>query len=327
MAKIVASQIAAVRRGRGLSQRTLAEAAGITRQAVGAIESGRMQPSVGIALALGRALGMTVEELFGTPAMLAPPAARGASATIEGRTVTYPLDHDHLVIEPAESAVPTVLLAGCDLAVGLLSRHATARSRELRVLWLAMTNRAAFAALERGEVHAAAVHGEVTREQARGLERFVRFELAATESGWLVERGNPLGLHVTADLTRKKARLANRPAGAGARRLLDAQLRRAKIDQRRVAGYDRALEGQLDVGRAIAQGYADTGIGIAGVARVFDLQFAPLCEERCALFVPRAALRSPEIRAVIDALRSTPYRRDIEALECYDVTRMGEQTA
>ena len=76
MAKIVASQIAAVRRGRGLSQRTLAEAAGITRQAVGAIESGRMQPSVGIALALGRALGMTVEELFGTPAMLAPPAAR-----------------------------------------------------------------------------------------------------------------------------------------------------------------------------------------------------------------------------------------------------------
>ncbi len=326
MAKIVASQIARVRRARDLSQRALADAAGITRQAVGAIESGRMQPSVGIALSLGRALGMTVEELF-EPSDLPAPPARVASATIGGRTVTHALDRDHLVIEPAESAVPSVLIAGCDLAVGLLSRHATARSRDVRVLWLAWTNRAALVALERGEVHAAALHGEVTAQQARRLERFVRFELATTEAGWLVGRGNPLGLHGAADLARKRLRLANRPAGAGARRLLDEQLRREKIDPRRVEGYDRALAGQLDAGRAIAQGYADAAVGVASVARVFDLQFAPLCEERCALFVPRTALRSPEIRAVIDALRSTPYRRDLEALGCYDVTRIGEQAA
>jgi len=326
MAKIDASRVEMLRRSRGLSQRALADGAGITRQAVGAIESGRMQPGVAIALGLARTLGTTVEELFGSGES-APPPARVASATIGGRTVSHALDEDYLAIEPAESAVPNVFVAGCDLAVGLLSRHAMARSRDVRVLWLPLTNRAALLALSRGEAHAAVVHGDATPEQARRLGEFVRFELATTEAGWLVGRGNPLGLRGAADLTRKKARLANRPAGAGARRLLDEQLRRASVDPRRVAGYDRALAGQLDAGRAIAQGYADAAVGVASVARVFGLEFAPLREERCALFVARAGLRTPEIRALLDALRSTPYRRDLEALACYDVTRTGERIA
>ena len=84
-----------------------------------------------------------------------------------------------------------------------------------------MTNRRAIEALVRGELHAAVVHGDVTPQQARQVGEFTRFELATTESGWLVGHGNPLGLRGAADLKRTKARLANRPSGAGARRLLD----------------------------------------------------------------------------------------------------------
>lgn len=327
MATINASRVQTLRRARGLSQRALSEVAGITRQAVGAIESGRMQPSVGIALGLARALGTTVEELFGVEEEPAPQPARLAAATIAGRTVAHALDKDHLAIEPTESAVPNVFLAGCDLAVGLLSRHALARSRDMRVLWLSMTNRAALDALARGKVHAAVVHGDVTPRQAQRLVEFLGFELATTEEGWLLAHGNPLGLRGAVDLARTKARLANRPAGAGARRLFDEQLRRFKVDPRRVAGYDCELAGQLDVGRAIAQGFADAAVGTASVARVFALEFVPLREERCALLVPRDAVRTPEIRALLDALRSTPYRRDLEALKSYDVTRTGEQIA
>ena len=54
MAETVASRIETLRKRRGLSQRALAAAAGITRQAVGAIESGRGQPGVASALALAR---------------------------------------------------------------------------------------------------------------------------------------------------------------------------------------------------------------------------------------------------------------------------------
>ena len=49
----------------GLSQAALAARAGISRQAVGAVEAGRHAPSVDTALRLARAVGATVEEVFG----------------------------------------------------------------------------------------------------------------------------------------------------------------------------------------------------------------------------------------------------------------------
>jgi molybdate-binding protein len=60
--------------------------AGVSRQAVSAVESGHSDPSLRVALALGQALGMSVEELFGpgepaalvTATSVAGMAARGA---------------------------------------------------------------------------------------------------------------------------------------------------------------------------------------------------------------------------------------------------------
>ena len=327
MARIVAGRLEALRRARGLSQRALAEAAGVTRQAVGAIESRRMQPGVGIALALGRVLGTSVEELFGEPADEPRPAQRVATATLGGRTVTHRLDRDHLAIEPAQTSRRTVFVAGCDLAVGLLSRHASLASPQARVLWLPMTNREALEALARGRVHAATVHGEAAVRAARQAERFECFALAATEEGWLLARGNPLGFRGAADFTRKRMQLVNRPAGSGARKVLDEQLRSANVDPRRISGYARSLPGQLDVGRALAQGFADAAVGMASVARLYDLDFIALQAERCVLVTLRRVGRTPEIRLLLDTLRSAEYRRDLEALDAYDAAGAGEQIA
>ena len=49
---------------RDLTQADLAALAGITRRSVNAIETGRMIPSVLLALKLARALGVTVETVF-----------------------------------------------------------------------------------------------------------------------------------------------------------------------------------------------------------------------------------------------------------------------
>ncbi len=54
------------RLARGLTQDELARRAGLSRQALGAIESGAYQPGVGAALALARELGDSVEALFGS---------------------------------------------------------------------------------------------------------------------------------------------------------------------------------------------------------------------------------------------------------------------
>jgi putative transcriptional regulator len=49
---------------RDLTQAELAERAGITRRSVNAIETGRMVPSVFLALKLARALDVSVDALF-----------------------------------------------------------------------------------------------------------------------------------------------------------------------------------------------------------------------------------------------------------------------
>src|SRR5260221_812215 len=54
-----------VREDRGITQLELARRAGISRQALGAIEAGTYQPGVTVAIALARELGQSVETLFG----------------------------------------------------------------------------------------------------------------------------------------------------------------------------------------------------------------------------------------------------------------------
>ena len=91
------------RQARGLSQQQLAGVAGVTRQAVSAVESGHSDPSLRVALGLARALGMTVEELFGPgepgdPVLARPvapvsaPGSRVALATVGDTFVALPLE-------------------------------------------------------------------------------------------------------------------------------------------------------------------------------------------------------------------------------------------
>src|SRR3954466_16130694 len=90
------------RRGGGLSQATLAERAGISRQAVGAIEAGRHRPSVDAAMALASAVGRSVEELFAAPATRPPP---GVAPVAEGGGVLAARVGGRLVYAPARDAL------------------------------------------------------------------------------------------------------------------------------------------------------------------------------------------------------------------------------
>ena len=63
------------RQTRGFSQQQLAGMAGVSRQAVSAVESGHSDPSLRVALALAQALGMSVEQLFGPGEPTAPVTA------------------------------------------------------------------------------------------------------------------------------------------------------------------------------------------------------------------------------------------------------------
>src|SRR5918999_5011997 len=90
------SRMRDLRRGLGMSQATVAAVAGLSRQLVGAVESGRHAPSVHAALALAAVLGTTVEDLFSPPASEGALVAVGDRPTEEGAPVVATTVGDRL---------------------------------------------------------------------------------------------------------------------------------------------------------------------------------------------------------------------------------------
>lgn len=52
------------RQALGMSQTQLAKSAGVTRQTIGLIEAGEFNPSLKLCIAICRALGVTLNDLF-----------------------------------------------------------------------------------------------------------------------------------------------------------------------------------------------------------------------------------------------------------------------
>src|SRR5829696_4001053 len=90
------------RRAAGLSQAAVAAAAGISRQAVGAIEADRHRPGVDAALAIARAVSRPVEELFAAPPAAAEPVL--GTPLPDGSAVLAARVGDRVVYGPAAAA-------------------------------------------------------------------------------------------------------------------------------------------------------------------------------------------------------------------------------
>jgi putative transcriptional regulator len=58
------NDVRSLRTGRGLSQQELGRSLGVSRQTINAIEQGRYDPSLPLAIKLARFFGTTVEEVF-----------------------------------------------------------------------------------------------------------------------------------------------------------------------------------------------------------------------------------------------------------------------
>lgn len=101
------------RQARGFSQQQLASMAGVSRQAVSAVESGHSDPSLRVALAIAQALGLSVEDLFG-PGEPSPPVLATSVAPLHGKT-------DRVALAPVgERFVALPLRADAGTGVGFL---------------------------------------------------------------------------------------------------------------------------------------------------------------------------------------------------------------
>jgi molybdopterin molybdotransferase/putative molybdopterin biosynthesis protein len=194
------------RQALGLSQKQLADLAGITRQAVSAVEANQYSPATSVALQLARALRCRVEELFSikTGGEIVegeligslpdgPGPMRAQVTQIGDRLLVRPLDGfgelmslattaDGLIIAASpkskrvkvkllkdrETVRRKIVVAGCDPAMFLAAEHLRKHDKDNLVPCL-MGSSIALGALKRGEVHVAGVHWVDERSEAWNL--------------------------------------------------------------------------------------------------------------------------------------------------------------
>jgi putative molybdopterin biosynthesis protein len=224
-----------------------------------------------------------------------------------------------------------LVIAGCDPAMGLLARMAE-RISGVEILTVPASSGQALLWLKQGLVHMAGSHledpdsGEFNVPYLKRLmprEELTVVTFAWWQEGFVVARGNPLGIRTAADLAKAPVRLMNRETGSGSRALLDTLLRDAGVPAVRVQGYANEAAGHLAAASAVASGLADCCLATPSAARAFGLDFVPLHAERFDLVVRRAYLDLPGVRNVLDALQRGTLRRKLEVLAGYETAETG----
>jgi putative molybdopterin biosynthesis protein len=358
---LLGRRIAERRKQLGLSQESLAARLGVSRQFIGAVESGRSLPSVRVAVDLAKALGTTVEALFdtaqeenvhwGDPSFDATPGVRVRFARLDGQLIAYPLkkweamvpadgvvDHagrpEPLLPETFEAAERTVAIAGCDPALNVLREWVSENGTPVRVLTFPWGSEPAVRALAEGRVHLAGVHGsgfsppdtdkdmlfsDKTKSGAPGA--LVRIHFARWEVGIAVAPGNPKGVAGLEDLVRPDVLWVRRPAGTAIERLYHQMLSQCPG---KVHWCPMVADSHVRVAEMIASGMADAGLTTSFAAHLFNLSFIPVEEHSFDLLVPFHRLADQAISTLADLLRTATFRRQMESLWGYDVSRLGD---
>ncbi len=150
------------------------------------------------------------------------------------------------------------------------------------------------------------------------------FRLVLREQGLIIQKNNPKGIKGIMDLTRDDISFVNRQAGSGTRILFDYNIARAGIKPESIKDYAQEEFTHMSVAVDVLSGAADCGMGIFAAAKTLDLDFIPIAREQYDLVIPTAILNDPNIRAVLDTIRSPGFRNRVESLGGYDPSRSGD---
>jgi len=188
-------------------------------------------------------------------------------------------------------------------------------------------------AVRRGEAHAAGCHLLDTETGKYNLafnkKYFPRggvklLSCVGRQQGLMVAAGNPLGIEKFADIAKDGVRYVNRQKGSGTRILTDYLCRQDGLDTDAIYGYDREELTHNSVAVQIASGSADAGMGIYSAAKLYGLDFIPICIEEYDLIIPELCWDTPQVQQMIATLKSDAFKEKILAMGGYTVENPGE---
>jgi transcriptional regulator with XRE-family HTH domain/molybdate-binding protein len=339
------STLRELRERRGFTQAGLAARAGISRQAVTAIEAGRHLPRVDAALALAAALGVDVAQLF-SPApgegdlpcvsVLGGVPAEGAAvfaAPVGDRLVCLPVELDArrgrawpapdgtidgggLRLLPG--AEPDgVVAVGCDPALGLLAALLPPAGRS-RLLAASASSAAAAEALRDGRAHVGLVHGRPEDlERHPAAAGVVRVELARWRVGLALATRHPAAVTLD-ELVDSAEPVVQREPGAASQEALVRAL--AALGLELPPG--PLAPDHLEAARLVAAGAA-AGVTMEPAALALGLAFLPLEEHVAELRVGTAWAGEPGVQELLELTGAAAFRARARLVAGYDVTRAG----
>src|SRR5258708_434217 len=247
------------RQARGFSQQPLA---GVARQGAAGVESGLSDPSLRVALALARALGLTVEELFGPGSPVSPVSARPVAPLGNGaRVMLAPMGDEFVAlplsgasvsragflpagglafgmdgpgvhpVRPIEPPRPTLVVAGCDPAMPLLETPLGLLDPPVALSWWSCPSEEALRLADAGLVHAAGAHlrgpaGDYNTGPAGELlhQGAEVIGFCSWREGLVLRPELADGVSGVADVARRGLRLGDPEPGSEARSVLDREL-------------------------------------------------------------------------------------------------------
>lgn len=133
--------------------------------------------------------------------------------------------------------------------------------------------------------------------------------------GLMVQKGNPLGIIGFQDIG--KGRYINRQSGSGTRILCEYLVKKYSLDKDCIKGYYNEEFTHTAVAAGIKNGNADMGLGIYSAAKMYDLDFIPVCAEEYDFIISEDAFCNENVKLFIEILKSDEFIERINMLGGY----------
>lgn len=173
----------------------------------------------------------------------------------------------------------------------------------------------AITAIKNGQAHLGAIH-LLDEESGEYNTAYVEKYFPSGEAvlvkgvnriqGLMVQKGNPKNIKEFADVS--KCRYVNRQRGSGTRILCDHLIGKNGMNARDIEGYANEEFTHTAVAALISSGNADAGLGIFSAAKMYGLDFIPICNEEYDFLINKKYIDSPQVRAFLNVLYSEEFK-------------------
>ncbi|MBA7635618.1 hypothetical protein ES703_43222 [subsurface metagenome] len=238
-----------------------------------------------------------------------------------------------LLVEEEDLFNTVVIIGSHDINIDILADEIRGQGHNIRISSGNVGSLGGLIALKKGTCHMAGSHlldAETGQYNISYIKRYLKgvrisvFHLVLRDQGLIVAKGNPKGIKGIEDLAGSDIVFVNRQAGSGTRVLFDYNLGQLGIGPKAIKGYDHDEFTHMAVAVDVLSGAADCGMGIFAAARALDLDFVPMVREQYDLVIPSAMVEQPNIKVVLDTIRSRHFRERVAALGGYDPSKSGE---